>query len=292
MSDLTAEIDEKPYLSIRPRSGWQALDVKEIWEFRDLLTTLGLRDIKLRYRQTALGAAWVILQPLMAAGIFSVVFGRIAKLPSDGVPYFVFSYAGLLGWNAFSSTLTKASGCLVANSGLISKIFFPRLILPLSTVFSSLIDFGVALVMMAVLLIAYGIAPGIGLLLLPVWLSLILLLAMGIGLYTAALTVSYRDVQYILPVITQFLLYGSPIAYALSAVPKKFENGVLPEPAFRPAGSVPLVTAGAWANGGAAVDLFRRRVAWRVPAGCVLVQEDGKEIRGCHLTTLPFPFAA
>lgn len=224
MSDLTAEIEEKPYLSIRPRSGWQALDVKEIWEFRDLLTTLGLRDVKLRYRQTALGAAWVLLQPLLAAGIFSVVFGRIAKLPSDGVPYFVFAYAGLLGWNAFSSTLTKASGCLVANSGLISKIFFPRLILPLSTVFSSLIDFGVALVMMAVLLIAYGIAPGIGLLLLPVWLFLILLLAMGIGLYTAALTVSYRDVQYILPVITQFLLYASPIAYALSAVPQNLRT--------------------------------------------------------------------
>ena len=224
MSDLTAEIDEKPYLSIRPRSGWQALDVKEIWEFRDLLTTLGLRDIKLRYRQTALGAVWVILQPLLAAGIFSVVFGRIAKLPSDGVPYFVFSYAGLLGWNAFNSTLSKVSGSMVGNAGLISKIYFPRLILPLSTVFSTLIDFGVALGMMAGLLIAYGITPGIGLLLLPVWLLLILMLAMGIGLFTSALMVSYRDVGFILPVLMQFLLYASPIAYALSAVPKNLRT--------------------------------------------------------------------
>lgn len=211
---------QQPHLVIRPSSGWAALDLKQIWLYRDLLMTLAGRDVKLRYRQTSLGVIWVILQPLIAAGIFSFVFGRVAKLPSDGVPYIVFSYAGLLAWNAFNSTLTKASGVLVANSGLISKVYFPRLVLPLSTVPSTLIDFGVALGMMAVLMVIYGIAPGIGILLLPLWLALILMIAVGFGLFTSALMVTYRDVQYVLPVMTQMLLYASPIAYAVSAVPE------------------------------------------------------------------------
>ena len=209
----------KPYLLIEPSRGWAALNVKELWQFRDLLTTLAARDVKLRYRQTALGAVWVILQPLLAAGIFAVVFGKVAKLPSDGVPYFLFAYAGLLGWNAFNSTLTKVSTCLIQNSALVSKVFFPRLVLPLSTVFSTLVDFGVALAMMAVLMVLYGVVPSLSLLLLPFWLLLTLLLAVGAGLYAAALMVSYRDVQYVLPVVTQFLLYASPVAYALSTVP-------------------------------------------------------------------------
>ncbi len=187
--------------------------------------TLAARDVKLRYRQTALGVIWVILQPLIAAGIFSFVFGKVAKLPSDGVPYMVFSYAGLLGWNAFSSTLTKCSSVLVQNSQLISKVYFPRLVLPLSTVLSTLIDFGVALVMMAVLMVYYRIAPGPQIVWLPLWLLLIVLLAVGIGLYASALMVSYRDVQYVLPVATQFLLYASPIAYSLT-----YALSVIPEP--------------------------------------------------------------
>ncbi len=214
---------EKPFLLITPSKGWAALNLRELWQFRDLLTTLAGRDVKLRYRQTALGAIWVILQPLMAAGIFSVVFGKVAKLPSDGLPYFLFAYAGLLGWNIFSSTLGKVSGCLVGNAHLVSKVFFPRLVLPLSTVFSTLVDFGVALAMLAVLMAVYHVVPGIGLLLLPVWVLLTLLLAMGIGLCASALMVTYRDVQYVLPVVTQFLLYGSPVAYALSAVPKDWK---------------------------------------------------------------------
>ena len=225
MLETAADISgaEKPFLLITPSKGWAALNLRELWQFRDLLTTLAGRDVKLRYRQTALGVVWVILQPLMAAGIFSVVFGKIAKLPSNGVPYIVFSYAGLLGWNAFSSTLTKVSGCLVGNAQLVSKVFFPRLVLPLSTVVSTLVDFGVALAMLIVLMIAYHVVPGVGLLLLPVWLLLTLVLAVGIGLYASALMVSYRDVQYVLPVITQFLLYASPVAYALSSVPPQYK---------------------------------------------------------------------
>ena len=218
---MSTTLQPKPHLTIRPSSGWQPLNLAELWQFRDLLLTLAGRDVKLRYRQTALGALWVVLQPLLAAGIFSFVFGRVAKLPSDGVPYFVFSFAGLLGWNAFSTTLTKSSTCLLQNTNLVSKIYFPRLVLPLSTVFSSLIDFAVALVLMVVLLVTYHIAPHIGLLLLPVWLLLLLMMALGFGMVASALTTSYRDVQYVLPVLTQFLLYACPIAYSVSAVPAK-----------------------------------------------------------------------
>lgn len=213
----------KPTLSIVPTSGWQAINLPELWQFRDLLTTLAQRDVKLRYRQTSLGVLWVILQPLLAAGIFSFVFGKVAKLPApDGIPYLVFSYAGLLAWNAFSSTLTKTSSCLLQNANLVSKVYFPRLALPLSTVFSTLIDFGVAFVVMIVLMLVNHVVPALGILLLPVWLLLIVLLALGVGLYASALMVSYRDIQYVLPVVTQFLLYASPVAYSASLVPAKY----------------------------------------------------------------------
>jgi lipopolysaccharide transport system permease protein len=214
----------KPYVTIRPKSNWQAINVQEIWQFRDLLTSFAVRDIKLRYRQTALGVIWVVLQPLLAALIFSFVFGKVANLPSDGLPYFLFSYAGLLAWNAFSSTLTKASSCLVQHSQLVSKIYFPRLVLPLSTVFSTLVDFGIAFVIMIVFMVMKGIAPGMSLLSLPVWLFLIVMLSLGFGLIASALMVSYRDVGHVLPVLAQFLMYASPVAYAVSAVPARLRT--------------------------------------------------------------------
>jgi lipopolysaccharide transport system permease protein len=214
--EKTSPTTLKPLVTIRPTSGWAALNLREIWQFRDLLMTLAGRDVKLRYRQTALGAIWVVLQPLIAAGIFSFVFGKVAKLPSPGAfPYFVFSYAGLLGWQAFSSTLGKSSSCLVGNAQLVSKVFFPRLVLPISTVFSTLIDFGVALVMMFVLMAVTHVTPTAAILTLPFWMLFIVTLAMGIGTLAAAMMVSYRDVQYILPVLTSFLQYGSPVAYAV-----------------------------------------------------------------------------
>ncbi len=161
--------EEKPYLTIRATSGWQALNLLQIWQFRDLLITLASRDVKLRYRQTALGVIWVILQPLLAAGILTFVFGKVAKLSSDGVPYIVFAYAGLLAWNIFNHTLTKSSTVLVQNAHLISKVFFPRLVLPLSTIFSTLIDFGVALMMLVFIMVFYRVMPTANMLLLPVW---------------------------------------------------------------------------------------------------------------------------
>jgi lipopolysaccharide transport system permease protein len=213
--------EQQPFLRIRPSRGFAALRLTEVWQFRDLLFALAQRDVKLRYKQTALGVIWVVLQPLLAAGIFSFVFGLVAKMPSDGRSYFLFSYAGLLGWNLFFSVVTRSSGCLIGNSQLISKIFFPRLVLPFSTVPSALIDFGVALAMMAVLMLVYHVHPTANLLLLPAWILLALMVSCGIGLWTSALSVSYRDVQYILPIMLQILLYGSPVAYAVSAVPQR-----------------------------------------------------------------------
>ena len=212
-----------PVRRIRPRSGWAIADPVELWRFRDLLLVLAGRDLKLRYRQTALGVAWVLFQPLLAAGIFAVVFGIIAGFRSADVPYFVFAYAGVVGWSAFSATVTRASTSIVSSAQLVSKIYFPRLILPFSAAVSALIDFVVAMAVMAALLVAYRVAPGIALLMLPVWLLTIVLLALGMGLIAAALMVRYRDVQHILPVLVPLLMYATPVAYpladALAALP-------------------------------------------------------------------------
>jgi len=212
----------KPFLVIEPRSGWAALDLFEVWKYRDLLFTLALRDVKLRYKQTALGVLWVILQPLMAAGIFSVVFGKLLKAPMDGVPPFLFSFTGMLAYNAFSGTLTKASACVVGNAPLVSKVYFPRLILPLSTVMATLIDFGVAFILVLILMISAGFMPFWGILLVPVWLVLLIALAVGAGLYTSALMVRYRDLQYVIPVMVQMLLYATPIGYSAAGLPPKW----------------------------------------------------------------------
>lgn len=191
---------------------------RELWEAREVLWAFGVRDLRLRYRQTALGVVWVVLQPLLSAGIFSVVFGRIADLPSDGVPYFVFSFAGMLCWTLFSGIVTRAAPSLVNNQALVSKVFFPRVLVPLSSVISVAVDVLVAGSIMAVMLAVTGIWPGWPLLLLPVWVLLVSLLAAGLGLAASALMVSYRDIQYVVPFALQTLLYASPLAYSLSAV--------------------------------------------------------------------------
>lgn len=205
-----------PYLRIRP--GRSGIDVREAWRFRDVLVTLGLRDITLRYRQTALGVLWVVLQPLLAAGIFSIVFGLLAGLSSDGLPYFLFAFAGTLAWSGFQTTFSKSSLCLVANAQLVSKVYFPRVLMPLSTLFSAAIDFAVGLLVLAALLAWYGIAPPGQILLLPLWFTGLCLLAVGLGLFTSSLAVSYRDVAHVLPVLTQSLFFASPVAYGFSEI--------------------------------------------------------------------------
>jgi lipopolysaccharide transport system permease protein len=201
-----------------------ARELAETWQARDLLFTFADRDLRLRYRQTALGVVWVVLQPLIAAGIFTFVFGTVAHLSSDGKPYLVFTFAALTGWNLFSGVLTRASTCLVGNANLVSRVYFPRLILPLSVIPAALVDFAVSLAMFAVLLAVYHVAPTAALLTLPFWLLLLGAGAFGVGLVSAALTVRYRDVQYVLPVMVQLLLYASPVAYAASRVPERWHT--------------------------------------------------------------------
>lgn len=196
-----------------PLPGW-----RELWEAREVFTRFGARDLKLRYRQTALGVVWVVIQPLLSAGIFSIVFGQIADLGSDGVPYFVFSFAGMLAWTLFNGIVSRAAPSLVNNQALVSKVFFPRMLVPLSSVLSVLVDFLVAGALMVVLLVWYGIQPGLPLLALPAWILLVILLGSGLGLLTSALMVKFRDVAYVVPFALQTLLYASPLAYSLSEV--------------------------------------------------------------------------
>jgi len=209
---------------LRPTSGWIAIDFRELVRFRDLLFAFAGRDVKLRYRQTLLGAAWVVLQPLVAAGILSFAFGVVAGLRTAGTPFFLFSFAGLLAWNVFSWTLNKTSLSMVGNAYLVSKVYFPRLILPLAGTLSTLLDFLVSLAMMVVLLIAYGVSPGWPVLFLPVWICLLLCLGLGTGFIAAALTVEYRDVQHILPIVIPFVLYASPVAYDVSRLPARYQG--------------------------------------------------------------------
>lgn len=192
---------------------------RELWDAREVLYRFGQRDVILRYRQTVIGVAWVLLQPLASAGIFAIVFGRVAQLPSQGVPYFVFAFVGTLAWNLFSSVVSRSSSSLVANQALVSKVFFPRMLVPLSTSISVIIDFLVSLTLGIVLVAAFGIGFGWQVLLVPVWALLVILLASGIGLVASALMVKYRDVGYVLPWLVQFGLYASPVAYSLEAVP-------------------------------------------------------------------------
>ncbi|HEX4792720.1 MAG TPA: ABC transporter permease [Humisphaera sp.] len=209
----------RQFKDIERRSRWSMIDPREIWQYRDLLFVLAMRDVKLRYRQALLGVCWVVLQPLLSAGVFAFVFGHVLKTPSDGVPYMVFCFAGMLVFNAFSGTLSRSSACIVGNSQLISKIYFPRLVLPLSTVFATLIDFAVGLALMFVILALGRIGLGWRVLLLPAWIVLAIGLAVGLGLYTCAAMVRYRDLQYVIPVLLQLILYASPIAYPMSAAP-------------------------------------------------------------------------
>jgi len=194
---------------------------RELWRAREVLYRFGQRDVLLRYRQTAVGVLWVFLQPLASAGAFSLVFGSVADLPSDGVPYFLFSYAGMLAWNVFSQVIARSAPSLVANQALVSKVFFPRMLVPLSTTLAVLLDFAVALGLGAVLLVVYGVNPGWPVLLLPVWLLLLVAVASGIGLAASAVQVRYRDIGYLLPWVMQIALYASPVAYSLSAVPER-----------------------------------------------------------------------
>lgn len=218
------EYAEPPLLVIRPDSARTLGLAGDLWAFRDLLWSLADRDLRLRYRQTVLGVAWVVLQPLLGAVIFTFVFGIVAGLPSEGVPYFRFTFASLAGWGLFAGIVNRASVSLVQNSGLIAKVWFPRAVLPASTVPAALLDFAVAVLIVIAMLATAGAWPGAALLLAPLWALALAALAFGLGLIGASLMVSYRDVQHILPVAMQLLLYASPVAYAASNIPERFRT--------------------------------------------------------------------
>jgi lipopolysaccharide transport system permease protein len=217
-----APIRRSTAIVINPPGRFQLPSLSQLWEAREVFTRFGIRDITLRYRQTALGVIWVVLQPLLSAGVFTLVFGKVAKLSSGGVPYFVFSFTGMLAWNVFNGVVSRASGALVSNAALVSKVFFPRILVPLSTAYSVMVDFAVSFVLMIILLISFRINPGWAVVLTPVWLLGVLLISSGLGVITSALTVKFRDVQYVVPFLLQVFLYASPIAYALSSVPQRY----------------------------------------------------------------------
>jgi lipopolysaccharide transport system permease protein len=219
-----------PLHVIRPIGDRAFPDFPEVWRFRDLCVALGRRDVTLRYRQTMLGVIWVVLQPLIAGGLFSIVFGKIAKLPSEGRPYFVFAYAGFIAWSAFQNTLSRASGSLLSQSNLVTKVYFPRLVLPISSLFSAVVDFLVGLGSLALLLAAFRLAPGWPLLTLPFWILLLHAMGLGLGTLVAAVSVRFRDLQHALPVLMQLLLYASPVAYSISAVPERLRPYFLLNP--------------------------------------------------------------
>ncbi len=214
---------QSPTVRIRAHGGWSPPDLIGIVQHRELLLSLTDRDVRVRYKQTALGVAWVVLQPLLTALIFAFVFGVVAGLATNDRPYLLFAFAGLMAWNTFATTINRVGYSLVGNAHMISKIYFPRLILPLSSVCSTLVDFGVSLALMLLMLVHYRVWPGWGVLLLPVWLTILLMMGLGIGLVAASLMVKYRDVGHLIPVALQLGMYISPVAWSTSFVPEKYQ---------------------------------------------------------------------
>lgn len=220
MTEMIETSKSLPEIVYEPSHGWSALKLGELWEYRELLFFLTWRDIKVRYKQAALGVTWAILQPLLTMVIFSVIFGQLAKLPSEGVPYPVFSYTALLPWQLFAGSLTRAGVSLVGNSNLITKVYFPRLLIPLSAVAAGLVDFVIAFVILLGLMFFYGISLTWNILWLPLLVLLALLTALAVSLWLSALNVQYRDVQYAIPFLVQAWMYASPVAYSTGLIPE------------------------------------------------------------------------
>ena len=212
----------EPTIVIEPRRRLLDLDLTAIWEYRELLYFLVWRDLKVRYRQTIIGIGWVVLQPLMTMVVFTAVFGNFAKVPSDGVPYPIFAYSALLPWNLFASSLSRGSESVVGNAQLISKIYFPRLLLPFSGVLSPIVDFAISFVIFIAMMIWFHTLPTSGILALPLLLFLVLVTALAVGLWLSALNVRYRDVGHAIPFLVQLWLFASPVAYPVSLVPEKW----------------------------------------------------------------------
>ena len=215
---------QSPILNIEPSNTWVSLKLGELWQYRELLYFLIWRDIKVRYKQTALGAAWAIIQPLFSMLIFSLFFGRLAKMPSDGIPYPLFSLAALVPWTFFANGLNQSSNSLVASANLLKKVYFPRLVIPIATVLAGVVDFALSFIVLLGLMAFYGIAPTINLLWMPLFLLLALVTSLAVGLWMSALNVKYRDVRYIVPFIIQVWMFSTPIVYPSSLLPASWRT--------------------------------------------------------------------
>lgn len=213
-----------PHLIIEPKRSWVALNLRDLWAYRELLYFLTWRDVRVRYKQTALGAGWAVLQPLVTMLIFTVIFGRFAKMPSDGIPYPLFAYSVLMPWTFFANALSASSNSLVVSSGLITKVYFPRLIMPAAAVFAGLVDFAFSFAVLIGLMFWYQVPLTWNLLLLPVLVLMVIALALGVGTWLAALHVRFRDVRYLVPFLIQFWMFAAPIIYPASLVPDRFRT--------------------------------------------------------------------
>jgi lipopolysaccharide transport system permease protein len=211
-------VEALPKIIIKPSRGWLTLRLNDLWQYRELLYFLTWRDIKVRYKQTVLGAAWAIIQPFFTMVVFTLFFGKLAKIPSEGVPYPIFSYAGLLPWTFFAQAMNQSSDSLVGNAHLITKVYFPRLVIPLSASLAPLVDFCIAFVVLIGMMFYYHIFPTVTLIWLPVFLLLAFATSLGVGLWLSALNVQYRDVRYTIPFLTQLWLFATPVIYPSSAV--------------------------------------------------------------------------
>ncbi|MCG6962505.1 MAG: ABC transporter permease [Acidobacteria bacterium] len=217
-----------PKTVIEPARGWVSLRLRDLWEYRELLYFLVWRDVKVRYKQTLLGAAWAILQPTLTMVVFTIFFGRLAKIGSEGVPYPIFSYVGLLPWTFFAQGLTQSSNSLVGSSHLITKVYFPRLVIPLATVLAGVVDFALAFLVLLGLMAFYGVVPTVAVLALPAFFLLAFAVALGAGTWLSALNVEYRDVRYVVPFLVQIWLFVTPVIYPAKAVVGKLQELGLP----------------------------------------------------------------
>jgi lipopolysaccharide transport system permease protein len=217
-------LNNVPVIRIEPSKGWVSLKLKELWEYKELLYFLIWRDVKVRYKQTVLGAAWAIIQPFFTMVVFSLFFGKLAKIPSDGIPYPIFSYAALVPWTFFANGLGKASTSLVGSSNLIKKIYFPRLAIPIASVLSGVVDFVLAFTVLIGMMFYYGFVPTVNIIWLPLLLGLSFMTSLGVALWLSTMNVQFRDVQYVIPFLTQFWLFATPIAYPSSLLPEPWRT--------------------------------------------------------------------
>lgn len=223
--DIPAETLKRPRVPtviIEPPRRWAPLRLKDLWAYRELFLSLAWRDLKVRYKQTELGAAWAVIQPFMMMVVFSIFFSRVGKLPSSGVPYAVSTYAALLPWTYFANSITQSGNSLISDANLITKVYFPRLIIPMASVIAYLVDLGIAFILLVAIMLFYSVAPTVALLALPLFVVLATGAALGTGLWLSALNVEYRDIRYVIPFVTQFWLFLSPVAYPSTLVPAKW----------------------------------------------------------------------